>query len=344
MKPILVLVMLLVVLAVSCTDSGTEPQPMSHEFIWEIDSILPSAFQFIGRSIWGSSETNVYLVGHDSDGHQSMSRWDGKKWSIIDLWWFGFNTIAQISGCDSSNIAIVGTGGVWGHVGVYRNGVWDTLRTPTFRPGLNSVHMVTPNEIYIAGVDGILKYENLGYHWIVDSSASQPGPKGMPFYPGDIRKGHDGMLYYTTYNELENGKNVLRLYMYDGEQIKLLNESIEWDTGKWNFGFYLRQVGNKLLSGNSTIYSVRDGVIKEEYDVPGVFMTGTDPNRNLFAVGQKQVLHLNGVDWADVTPPGVTNSPTPFPIHDAVYIDRTLFLLVVEGNHTFIYRGRHQTN
>jgi hypothetical protein len=339
-----ILFLAVVILVLSCTDSGTEPQPVSHDFQWEVDTILPNAFQFIGTSIWGSSDTNVYLVGHDSDGGQSMLRWDGKKWNIIDLWRFGFNTIAQISGYDSSNIAIVGTGGVWGHIGLYRNGVWDTLKTPTFRPGLNSVHMVSPSEIYVAGVDGILKYDDAGYHWIVDSTASQPGSKGMPFYPGDIRKGPDGMLYFTTYNELENGKNVLRLYMYDGTQIKLLNESIEWDTEKWNFGFYLRQVGDKLFSGTSKIYSVKNGVIKEEYDVPGVFMTGTDPDRNLFAVGQKKVLHLNGIDWVDVTPPGVTYSQPPFPIHDAVYIDNTLFLLVTEGNHTLIYRGSHLIN
>jgi hypothetical protein len=335
---------LLVVLTISCTDSGIAPQPVSHDFTWEIDTILPNAFQFIGNSIWGSSDKNVYLVGHDSDGGQSMLRWDGTKWNIIDLWQFGFNTIAQISGYDSSNIAIVGTGGVWGHVGLYRNGVWDTLRTPTLRPGINSVHMVSPNEIYVAGVDGVLKYDESGYHWIADSTASQPGPTGMPFYPGDIRKGPDGMLYYTTYSTLENGKNVLRLYMYDGKQAKLINESIEWDAEKWNFGFYLRQVGNTILSGSSKIYSVQNGIIQKEYDVNGVVMTGTNLINNLFAVNRKQVLHLNGTDWADVTPIGVINSQQPFPIQDAFYINSTLFLMVVEGYHTLVYKGRHITN
>jgi hypothetical protein len=338
-----VLLTILVLVAISCTDSVIEPRPVSHEFTWEIDTILPNAFQFIGRSIWGDRETNVYLVGHDSDGHQSMLRWDGKKWNTIDLWRFGFNTIAQISGYDSSNIAIVGTGGRWGHIGVYKNGTWDTLRSPRLGPGLNSVHMVSPGEIYVAGLEGILKYNESGYQWIVDSTASQPGPTGPQFYPGDVRKGPDGMLYFTTYNTLDNGKNVLRLYMYDDAQVKLINESIEWDTGRWNFGFYLRQVGDKLLSGTSSIYSVRRGVINKEHEVAGVFMTGTDPDRNLFAVSQKNVLHLNGVDWADITPIGVEISQLPFPIHDGVYIDSTLFLIVVEGNRTLIYRGSHIT-
>jgi hypothetical protein len=54
------LLILTAVLALQfCDDDVTEPDPSSLDFVWEVDTLLPEAWQYIGLSIWGTSETNV---------------------------------------------------------------------------------------------------------------------------------------------------------------------------------------------------------------------------------------------------------------------------------------------
>jgi hypothetical protein len=161
-----------------CDDEVTEPDPSSLDFVWEVDTLLPEAWQYIGLSIWGTSETNVYVGGHDSDrgGRQALHRYDGLKWNIINVRAVGLSTIESISGIDSSNFVIVGDGGRLVHAGRYRHGVWDTLRLPWLRPPVKNVHMVSPAEIYICGPDGVLRHDGTNYTWIVDSSKTDRVP------------------------------------------------------------------------------------------------------------------------------------------------------------------------
>jgi hypothetical protein len=122
----------------SCDDEVVEPGPVSHDFVWEVDTLFQDTFQYLGLTIWGTSETNVYVGGHESDhgGRRSLFRYDGHTWSAIDLRRFGLVTIEAISGIDSSNFIVVGQGSRWGVAGRYRHGVWDTLRLPWLRPAV----------------------------------------------------------------------------------------------------------------------------------------------------------------------------------------------------------------
>jgi hypothetical protein len=261
------------------------------------------------------------------------------------MWELGFNTITDIDGVDSNTVAVVGDGGVRGAIGLYRNGKWDTLSVPNLRPSMHSVDIVSAYEIYIASVDGILKIDGDTYKWIVDSSASKylPG-SGYPFNPGDVIKGVDGKIYYTEYSELPGNPPALKMFMIDDDGVVEKISVVEYPTNdNVRVGFYMNIVGDMLLSGQSSIYSLYAGVATHEHDVAGVRFTGDDPRRNLYSVGKKSIWHYNGVDWANVTPEEVASSARMFPIRDAYFVDDVLFVCVThDGYKTLIYRGYQQ--
>ena len=328
-----------------CDDDVAEPGPVTHEFVWEVDTLFPDTFQYLGLAIWGTSETNVYVGGHESDhgGRKSLFRYDDTGWNPIDLWRFGLGTIEAISGIDSSNFIVVGDGGVRGHAGRYRNGVWDTLRLPRLRPSVCGVHMVSPTEIYICGVDGVLRHDGTNYTWIVDSSRSVfDSAKGYPFWPRDIRKGADGNVYVITSFNSDGGKYVFRMTMYREGQDTVIDESI-WrsEAGLLKTGWCLRSVGMDLLTGNNSAYSVSDGGYTLIHAIDGFLFTGSDIGHNFFALTFKKVMHFNGHDWQDITPGSLRESKSTYPIKNALYLDNTLFLVTQNGYKTLIYRGKH---
>jgi hypothetical protein len=327
-----------------CNDDAVEAGPVSHDFIWEVDTLFQETFQYHGITIWGTSETNVYVGGHESDygGRKSLFRYDGAKWNAIDLRRFGLVTINAISGIDSSNFIVVGTGGRWGVAGRYRNGNWDTLRLPWLRTEVVGVHMVSPSEIYICGVDGVLRHDGNTHTWIVDSSRSVFDPtQPSPFWPLRVRKGSDGKLYFVAGLKLPDGGYVFRMTMYSDGLCTVIDES-PWRTDRDVMkSRYLRGIGHELLTGSNSVYSLSEGKYSLRHVIEGYFFTGADIRRNFFSSTRNKVMHFNGLDWHDVTPEGLGSASHRSPIEDALYLDGTLFLVTLHGYKTLIYRGKH---
>ncbi len=318
---------------------------MSHDFFWTADSVMPQYFQFRGIQLWGTSDSNVYLAAHNSDNQVCVAHFNGHVWTGINMRGTGLHTATAIDGIDSSHFVVVGDGGVRGAIARYRNGAWDTLRTPFLRPSVHGVDMVSESEIYISCVDGILFHNGSDYRWIVDSTKSiaDVGGYGYPFNPGDVIKGRDGCIYYTQSNTQRNGSTLFRMYCYNNGSIDIMEEFV--DTGNNNSqrtNFWIRNVGMKILTGLHNIYSLSECNILLEHNHEGALMTGTDVSQNLFASTFNQLYHYNGVSWADITPDGINSNKNLFAIRDIVYIDRTIFMIVsFDGYHTIVYRGKH---
>ena len=66
----------------------------------------------------------------------------GRRLAVSSRAAAGLHTATAIDGIDSSHFVVVGDGGVRGAIARYRNGAWDTLRTPFLRPSVHSVDMV----------------------------------------------------------------------------------------------------------------------------------------------------------------------------------------------------------
>jgi len=79
---------LLVFIALSCKD--TPPEPPVHKdprtYTWTVDTLsYPGSVQTIMTGIWGSSPSNLYVVGHNDQARGLMWHFDGTSWSPVRL-------------------------------------------------------------------------------------------------------------------------------------------------------------------------------------------------------------------------------------------------------------------
>jgi hypothetical protein len=78
---------LVLLLQLSCKDNAVGPvfkDPRT--YTWTIDTLsYPGSFQTNMQDVWGSSATDVYVVGHNDQNRGLMWHFDGNKWSDIKL-------------------------------------------------------------------------------------------------------------------------------------------------------------------------------------------------------------------------------------------------------------------
>ena len=108
--------LLVVILILSCNESGTDPetaQANPREYTWTIDTIsYPRAFQTILFSVWGKSPDDVYACGHSSVGSGNLWHYDGTEWSDIEIKYevpYGLYSLRSVFGTDETNIWIGGS-------------------------------------------------------------------------------------------------------------------------------------------------------------------------------------------------------------------------------------------
>lgn len=329
-----------------CTEESPTTPQVSHEFRWEVDTIMPQSWQYIGKTLWGTSANNVYLGAFNSDGHEALVRWDGKKWTPIDLWHFGLGrNITMIDGLDSSFFIAIGDGGLWGKAARYADGRWDTLRLPRTRPYFTCVDVVSRNEIYIGCVDGILKHDGTNWEWLLDSTDSEI-QNGFEFFPTSIRKAPDGNLYYVSQRDVTGLPRTKFLAMRRNKSFVVIDSfEIRGNyTGAERFGSYLCVIEGQLLTSQYGVYQLDNGVLSKRYIVPGDILGNANisgDRTNIFVAGGKTLLHFNGITWKDITPPSIIDLKRMTGIVSTFFIDKTIFVLSKDDNgKTIVYRGK----
>lgn len=125
---------------------------------------LPSAV----ISVWGTSASDVYLVGGDpGDGHGPIARhFDGTSWARLDtgqvgnLWWvFGFSGGAVYMGGDGGMILR------------YQNGGFTRMTTPSDVGTVFGIWGATPDDVWAVGGNsggesGAFAWRLQGDHWV----------------------------------------------------------------------------------------------------------------------------------------------------------------------------------
>jgi hypothetical protein len=335
---------ILVVLAISCTDSGTEPQPLSHEFVWQIDSIDPATFELYGETLWGTSENKVYMGAYHWSNRKALFKYDGTSWTSRSLRDLAIHVITDIDGFDSSHFAVVGDGGRWGTVGIYADGRWDTISIPRLRPWITCVDYVSETEIYFGSVDGILKYDGDKTVFLIDSTDSELNEQGFfSFFPTSIRKGADGQLYYISMYA-ENLRTVLSLFAYsDGYSVLIDSIDIQNPVTQGRIGRNLNVIDGAIVTGTDVLNEVRNASLSPLLPHAGGMVTGSLLNGNLFTVySGKTIYHYNGVSWADITPTEISNARRVAVVYDILYVDSTLFVVCqLDDNKTYVLRARN---
>ena len=83
------LIILLAIILSGCRKSPVEPviPKDPRTYTWTIDTLsYPGSAQTIMQSIWGSSPSDVYVVGHNDGGYGKMYHFDGKMWTPVVLY------------------------------------------------------------------------------------------------------------------------------------------------------------------------------------------------------------------------------------------------------------------
>ncbi|MCP5061167.1 MAG: hypothetical protein GY936_01720, partial [Ignavibacteriae bacterium] len=97
----------------SCDTTDPPPPTKSpRNYTWSVDTLdLPITFQISMRSIWGSSENDIYTCGHVSGSLGDLWHYDGKQWEVVDYSkdWEGRGFLQRVHGTSDDNVWVVGS-------------------------------------------------------------------------------------------------------------------------------------------------------------------------------------------------------------------------------------------
>ncbi len=307
--------LLLVVLA-ACSHNPVGPEPNPRQYTWEVDTLAyPGSIQTIMKAIWGSSPTDVYVVGHNDTGNGHMYHYNGKSWQPVllgsrasfsdihgfapdDIWAVGdeldFNPNPPPDYIDKSAVL---------H---YDGRRWQQVPLPPGRK-LDSVGGTSSTNLFAGGINGTLFHYD-GTHWQPDSLPFAIEKDALPwhFIPAiaGAPKSNDIYLLYVNqvgtnyllkreggrwqviYDMLNNAFSDLWLSPW-GKLYGTGDDVQWWDGSKWNplFENENREFG--------TFYS--KAVIGAADD--NLFIVGYAGTEYLYG----EVVHYNGEDWHEFT-------------------------------------------
>ena len=277
---------------------------------WTADTIAyPGSFQTAMRDIWGSSPSNVYIVGFNSSGPGTMFRFDGKQWKTT-----GFHAAegGPISGAIS----------LWGLHGFGENDIWfvgeriyqNPTPPPNFLDSSLIIHFdgtrwtehkvqgrqrlavwgIAPNDVWIGSSisDGTM------LHYDGTSWSKMTLPQATSIY--DIT-GFGSNDVYALGGVLDSVYlATFQIFHWDGRTWTLIDSTKQQAASPSDFG------GGGILAVGGQLFSVGSGMFKKQtaswqflgWDVSSFFtdVYGVSPT-SLFVTGSYGgVFHFNGKD------------------------------------------------
>ncbi|MHB2153296.1 hypothetical protein ACX8XN_02725 [Calditrichota bacterium GD2] len=286
------------------------PDTTSHEFTWEFDTLAyPESYQTLVSSIWGSSENDVYAVGHNDRSAGQIWHWDGIKWRSlvnndsgpIDPFYLRGGSFNKVFGTSKNDVWIVG-GNVRGsypnftrqYLILHFDGKnWIKKEFDGFT--VISVWGVGPNDIWFGTTGGeFIHYD--GQNWQIISTGKQIQINSMTGFASDEIYAHG-----TGWDkEAPQDTSYYYFYKYDGNQWKILDEYLNTrGHTEEKFGGYLWADENKgiLYSSSNRVY-LWNG---ENWSLISNFargeIYGSNWNNIFTASNNGKVYHYNGSTW-----------------------------------------------
>ena len=290
--------------ALSCRKNPVvPPSPKDpRAYTWTVDTLeYPGSLQTTMYDIWGSSPTDVYVVGFTGDGGGEMWHFDGKNWSPVNLP-FGMCNLSKILGFAPNNIYAVGD--------IYYQLGFDSLQHGIYSDSSFIIHFdgtqwsnvdlsprggpliglwaSSPTDVWTGGVGTLYHFD--GTRWSKLNYPSDFSIRSVTgFSPQDVyflSYNYPPSAYMKWFIEHYDGKVMTRLDSTTGVPEKFGTNDIlavqpdvlySVDLGVFK---YDRQNWNKVFDNGSLIY--------------GIEAFSTD---NVFAVGPGIILQFNGRDW-----------------------------------------------
>jgi hypothetical protein len=340
----------------SCTDEPSGPTPpvtpdtTSHEFVWEVDTLFfrgttqPVYFQ--AKAFYGTSASNVYMVGYSNVGYECW-RWNGAKWAFFDLGRYALGDIADIDGIDSSFIVFLGRGPAHAtiedltSITVLDNGVIRPIPKPLGTRNRTCLHVVSRNEIYLGGVDGIQRYDGTKWEWILDTTDSD----GFELRPMYIQKFSDGTLECVIERFASGESTKYYRGNLSGASLSALDsltlgEPVETVT----FGHSIATIGSQIWSTGHGGTFVRSGSQWEKkFSEGGAFVSGY-PNNVFIGQGWSYLWHYNGSAMANLRQELDTFVTPASSIYSGIFLQGNVFLFmdISETREPVVIHGHQQ--
>ena len=308
----------LLLIAFSCKESPPEPPQLKdpRTYTWTADTLAyPNSVQTIMTGIWGSSPTDVYIVGHnDQPGPGTMFHYDGARWatthfhaaeggsisgpvSLSAIYGFGANDVFAVGArfvqhigsteLSDTSLAIHFDGSQWRDIspvsGKYLNEVWG-----------RSAH-----DLWVGGAKSTF-FRYSGGVWTKDSLpigvppnaslqlTSIIGDASSTFAFGLTTQSNPARFTYSFSSHMGETWALVDTFVID--QVSSIDK---WGSAGWvspGGRLYSYSPGVFLWQGNQWVR-----FFSNSFAFRG--MTGTS-DQNVFLVGDfGKVYHYNGSDW-----------------------------------------------
>ena len=328
------------------TKSG--PDTTTRDFEWRADTLwTPNAFSIYMYGIWGSSETDVWTVGHSDDKNARIWHWNGIKWQNVKPEFDKWTSLShrRIFGFSEKDFWIVGSTGrlvhPWDRHGAlihYNNGNWE-LYNPEDLPPFLCIWGSASDNLYIGAYDGsVYHYDGIVLNRIKTDIESR--------YECQINTiwGTDENTVYAKASTYDTTLNTLHYYFYKIEnQTAALVDSFALSFEPvYRFGNALWGYDNILFSGTGDgVFQYENNQWQEEFGWTTIYDIYGSSLNNIFAGAYKGGLfHYNGNNWRQI----IDYKSSGQTIWAIWCNSNNVFLVQDLGNYVQIVRGKRITN
>jgi hypothetical protein len=257
-----------------------------------------TATDYALRSVWGTSGTDVYAVGHDSSHtNGTILHYDGTSWSTVSEG--EFSKLSSVWGLSASDIYAVGNEGTILH---YDGDEWLSIDSGT-TDQLRDIWGTSDTDLFAVGYYGnILHYDGIEWDFMISGTT-------------DNLYGVWGTSATNVYAVGNNNGSILR---YDGDGDNDDTPDNIWEEVYAGSGKALQDIwGNSATDifavGQDGIILHYDGITWSEMDYSVSSITLIDvwgsSGTDVFAVGyDRTVLHYDGNPGGTWTSMGSTTS------------------------------------
>jgi hypothetical protein len=297
------------------------------------------------RSIWGSSASDVYVVGHNDRGYGKMFHYDGSKWNAIDPLPVGFIDLTAVYGFSSNDVWTAGLRSidspelgytVDSSLIIHYDGTsWKEMNLPGRGRMLQSVGGASPNDVWIGGTNVLYRYDGFSVkHYpiyippqgiqFLFIAALSPSEVYMTGFRNDVVQPIDSNFYY--------------LYRFNGSSWNIIDSAVQTvGSSQLKFGYQPVVIDHKLYFGGEGVWEWTGSGWIKLFDDAWNYRVGGDRPDNLFACGGlNRLYHYNGSDWKRISLP--LSEDIGF---YGIWTDgREAYVVGNDGNRTFIAHGK----
>lgn len=336
------LIILISILLFNSCKKSTEPltngpDTTSHEFSWQFDTLsYPGSDQTLIDDLWGSSENDVYAVGHNDRSAGQIWHWDGIEWKSlvndsgpIDPYYLRGGSFNQVFGTSKDDIWVVGGNYTGSYPNLIRSEIilhYDGTEWVKKEFGgimVLSVWGISSEDVWFGTIDGELIHFN-GADWVEYEIGFKAQINSIAGLSSDEVYAHAIELD----KKAPDDSTTFYFLKYDGQNWNIVDQYL------YTLGQTEEKFGGYLWSDQNTqrLYASGDRVYLwggEEWIIisdEGKGMISGSGENNIFTVSMWHgVFHYNGSTWVKLHQLPKLSSPSVWANKDHVFISSYLY-------------------